>query len=446
MYSVPVGIHGLVTFVIPSADKMPQSDNEEVHDGTHRWGTVTGWRFTYLMVRGAIVMRAHSSVLLRRDFMKKTLMFVLSLLLCFGLSADEIFIPIAGSVGVFSTDMRLVNPSPDTDLTIQATYLPRNNVDNSAATPVEVSIPPREMAVFDDVVSSLFQAGDLGAIRLVSESSFNATARIFAQETAGTLGQFIVGVPIEGALEKGILLQLGSSDEFRTNVGLVNPDPNSPAAVELFLYDAANTVVATATLTLQPWGVIAPTNVAALFPSATGDLSDAWISFVADKPVMVYGSVIDNRTTDPTYVPAVIDTGSAPPAEQTIRTFDVTAFQWDYTFSENGKEIDAPAVALNTHVVLRLTSSDVVHGFQMSPFVPSKNVEPGKITVVEFDADQEGDFTFFCTNFCGDGHPTMDGSFRIGKGGTPGSPDYVTISSGCSSEGSAHSTSHNHHE
>lgn len=378
--------------------------------------------------------------------MKKSLLLLVSLLLCFGLGADEIFIPIAGSVGVFSTDMRLVNPSPDTTLTVQATYLPRHNVDNSEATPVEISIPAREMAVFDDVVSSLFQAGDLGAIRLVSESSFKATARIFAQETAGTLGQFIVGVPIEGALEKGILLQLGSSDEFRTNVGLVNPDPDGPAVVNLFLYDAANTVVATATLTLEPWGVIAPTNVAALFPSATGDLSDAWISFAADKPVMVYGSVIDNRTTDPTYVPAVIDTGSAPPPQETTRTFDVTAFQWGYRFSENGNQVDAPGVAVNTHVILRLTSSDVVHGFQMNPFVSSKNIEPGKIIVVEFDADQEGDFTFFCTNFCGEGHPTMEGSFRIGKGGTPGSPDYASISPGCSSKGSEHSTSHDQSE
>lgn len=330
--------------------------------------------------------------------------------------ADEIFIPISGSVGVFSTDMRLVNPS-DAVITIQASYLPRNNVDNSAVGSKEVILQPRQMAVFDDVVASLFQAGDLGAIRLVSNAQFGATARIYAQSDDGTLGQFVTGVPLAGAMEKGILLQLESSTEFRTNVGMVNPDRTAPATVTMTLYNAADAVAATATVTLQPWGVVAPTNVAGLFPGATGDLSDAWISYVADKPVIVYGSVIDNGTTDPTYVPAIVDTGAPlPPPEEVVRTFDVSAFQWGYTFRENGAVVDQVVIEKDARVVLRFRSADVQHGFSMSPYVASITISPNSTREVEFIADQEGTFPFFCTFFCGDGHPTMGGSLRIGTG------------------------------
>lgn len=346
--------------------------------------------------------------------MRSTFLVLVSVILTLGLGADEIFIPIAGSVGVFSTDMRIVNPSPDTDLVIQATYLPRNNVDNSGATSIAVTVPPREMAVFDDVVASLFSAGDLGAIRLVSDQSFKATARIYAQEGDGTLGQFIVGVPLEGAMEKGILLQLKSTPDFRTNIGLVNPDPAAPAEVDLALYDASDMIVATTTITLKPWGVVAPTNVLALFQGVTEDLSDAWVTYEADKPVMVYGSVIDNRTTDPTYVPAVADTGSAKPPEQELtRTIDVTAFQWGYSFRENGAPLNDVVIETGTRVIMRFQSEDVEHGFNMSPYL-SVTIQPGSTLTREFVAGEPGTVGFFCTvPSCGAGHTTMAGSLQI---------------------------------
>lgn len=332
--------------------------------------------------------------------------------------ADEIFIPIAGSVGVFSTDARIVNPAGDAEITIQAYLLPDKNVDNSGVEPREITIPAREMAVYDNVVGTLFEAQGLAAIRLVSESSFNATARIFAQGATGTLGQFVLGVPVGNAMPKGLLLQLKASGDFRTNVGMVNPNGETEANVTLYLYAADNSVVASWTETLQPFGVIGPTNISGRAPGA--DLSDAWIAYESDQPVIVYGSVVDNRTTDPTYVPAVLDTGSVPPPQAKTRTFDVTAFQWGYVFRENGKLVDPITIEKDTKVVLRFTSQDVTHGFQLSPFISSILIQPGATKEVEFVADQEGTFNFFCTNFCGEGHPGMGGSLQIGKGVDPG--------------------------
>ena len=54
---------------------------------------------------------------------------------------------------------------------------------------------------------------------------------------------------------------------------------------------------------MAAYEVMRPTSLSALFPSVTADLSDAWVSFQASNPLVAYGSVIDNLSTDPTFVP-----------------------------------------------------------------------------------------------------------------------------------------------
>ena len=56
-------------------------------------------------------------------------------LLCFlsltaSLSAKDIYLSICGKAGSFRTDARIINPSYDKDIVIQARYLPFGNVDN----------------------------------------------------------------------------------------------------------------------------------------------------------------------------------------------------------------------------------------------------------------------------------------------------------------------------
>src|SRR4051812_17477807 len=108
--------------------------------------------------------------------------------------AKDVYLNIAGSVGVFRTDARIFNPSTTKDIQIEAYYLPIGNGDNTAAQPTTITIPKRKMVVYDDVVSSLFHASGLGAVRLKSTDDFLATQRIYTQtsanacSSAGTLG------------------------------------------------------------------------------------------------------------------------------------------------------------------------------------------------------------------------------------------------------------------
>jgi plastocyanin len=67
-----------------------------------------------------------------------------------------------------------------------------------------------------------------------------------------------------------------------------------------------------ASLRIEPLGVVAPASIASYFTVSSNDLTDAWMSVRADVPVLSYGSVVDNGTTDPTFVPAYEDTGEAP--------------------------------------------------------------------------------------------------------------------------------------
>ncbi len=340
------------------------------------------------------------------------------MLFAFTAVADEVFIPVAGSVGVFRTDARVFNPSFTETITVDAYLLPTGNVANGGVAPVTFSVAPREMKVFDDVVSSLFQGSGLGGIRLVSPNRLGATARIYAASDAGTLGQFVVGVPLESALTKGVLLQLKSNANFRTNVGLANSDSSASAAVTLKLFDRTNTQVAMVTQTMPPLAVIAPTNILGLFNSPAGDLSDCWISFESDRPVVAYGSVVDNGTTDPTYVPAIPDPGVVPPVPA-VKEFLIEAFRFDYTVTPVGGSPTGDMIVVKRGDKVRLTMTAIDsgmgsgHGFLMSPYVTSKTLTVGKETVVEFTAEDAGTFPFVCTVVCGTGHSGMSGRMIV---------------------------------
>lgn len=64
-------------------------------------------------------------------------------------------------------------------------------------------------------------------------------------------------------------------------------------------------------------------------------------------------------------------------------------------------------------VVLRLTSLDVTHGFSILEYGINVEVPPGAVVEVRFTADKAGDFTIYCTVFCGSGHPQHKGTLHV---------------------------------
>jgi cytochrome c oxidase subunit 2 len=64
-------------------------------------------------------------------------------------------------------------------------------------------------------------------------------------------------------------------------------------------------------------------------------------------------------------------------------------------------------------VILELTSSDVLMGFNLAAFHLRADIIPGKITRIRFTPDETGVFEFFCDVFCGGGHELMAGSIEV---------------------------------
>ena len=72
-------------------------------------------------------------------------------------------------------------------------------------------------------------------------------------------------------------------------------------------------------------------------------------------------------------------------------------------------------VSKGDQVVLKLRSSDVVHGFSLKDFgiFISDGIQPGKSMIVSFVADKAGTFTFSCNAICGDNHQNMQGTLVV---------------------------------
>lgn len=65
-------------------------------------------------------------------------------------------------------------------------------------------------------------------------------------------------------------------------------------------------------------------------------------------------------------------------------------------------------------LALHIRNLDVPHGFGLEEFgVFNALTPPGEVTTVRFVASQAGEFVFFCTVFCGPGHPNHKGTLVV---------------------------------
>lgn len=63
---------------------------------------------------------------------------------------------------------------------------------------------------------------------------------------------------------------------------------------------------------------------------------------------------------------------------------------------------------------LELTTLDVTHGFQLEEYnILNKPIVQGQTTIIEFVANIKGEFEFYCTIFCGSGHPNHIGNLIV---------------------------------
>ena len=102
----------------------------------------------------------------------------------------------------------------------------------------------------------------------------------------------------------------------------------------------------------------------------------------------------------------VIKQKSITTTKNPVKDFSMIAKKWQFDPSIiNVKQGDK--------VRLKIKSIDVAHGFNLLDFNVNENLEPEKEITVEFVADKKGEFTFFCSVFCGVGHIGMKGKLVV---------------------------------
>ena len=130
-----------------------------------------------------------------------------------------------------------------------------------------------------------------------------------------------------------------------------------------------------------------------------------------------------------TILPAIILAGIAVPTVITVFELDkkddaeciinVTGQQWwweyDYATGEcGGVEIAEPIVTsgelvipVDTPVLLRITSRDVIHSYWIPALNGKRDAVPGRLHTLRMQADEAGLYTGQCTEFCGLSHARM---------------------------------------
>jgi cytochrome c oxidase subunit 2 len=87
-------------------------------------------------------------------------------------------------------------------------------------------------------------------------------------------------------------------------------------------------------------------------------------------------------------------------ADVNPKVIEITAKKFEFTPNEITLKKGQP-------VILRLTSTDRVHGFMSKPLKFDTDIAVGKTTDVAVTPDTAGDFTVICDHYCGTGHGNM---------------------------------------
>ena len=86
---------------------------------------------------------------------------------------------------------------------------------------------------------------------------------------------------------------------------------------------------------------------------------------------------------------------------------------WTFDYPNGSKGVNELVVPANQPVKLLLSSTDVIHSFFVPEFRVKMDALPNRYTVAWFEATEVGEYTIFCTEYCGTGHSEMLGKVTV---------------------------------
>jgi len=227
-----------------------------------------------------------------------------------GTGATRFVIPGVASLDTgasWRSDVRIFNASASPQ-TATMTLYPTGNP--SASVVQNVTIQPGEVKALDDIVHATFNLTNAGGALHVTTAAATplvVTARTYDVTPGGTLGQFIQAVTPTDAVGNGDrslqLIQMEDSPRYRTNLGLAEVT-GKPATAEVTVILPDSKVAPKVQIPLAAFEYRQFSIISSL---GLGNTYNARISVrVIDGQgkITAYGSVVDQKTQDPTYVPA----------------------------------------------------------------------------------------------------------------------------------------------
>jgi len=244
-------------------------------------------------------------------------------------AGEALYIPgsahVNGAGGTqWRTDLEIHNPG-DTAATYEVELLKRDQSNPSPQTK-SFSLSAGRSVRYTDALEALFDFTGAAALRITpSEGTIVVTSRTYNQTANGTYGQFIPAVSesdVIGAGEAVPLIQLADSAStasgYRTNIGLLNTSAEA-ISIEAELHDGSGVKLGSRTISLEASEY---QQVDRIFRSVTSSTLDNCFAVLSTATTggsfLAYGSVVDNRSGDPVYVPAAGKGGGGGGEEITI--------------------------------------------------------------------------------------------------------------------------------
>ncbi len=168
-----------------------------------------------------------------------------------------------------------------------------------------LSIPARGQVVLEDIVGFLGSAGT-GSLEVSSDEELLIGSRTYNQSNAGTFGQFLDGYRPSDAWSSGDtvwLMMLEESQAFRTNIGFTNSG-TEVALLQVTLFDSLGGQVWAFAVSI-PSGSNRQENQPFLNRGGVSNIraATASVEVLSGSGVIIYASVVDNDTGDPTTIP-----------------------------------------------------------------------------------------------------------------------------------------------
>lgn len=99
--------------------------------------------------------------------------------------------------------------------------------------------------------------------------------------------------------------------------------------------------------------------------------------------------------------------------KQYVLNVVASSFNFDLGTDEDGDAVQKVRIPKGSSVLFQITSTDVVHGFNVAGTNANMMVEPGHISRDEVKLNSPGTYTIVCNEYCGIGHHQMFAELEV---------------------------------